>query len=229
MTHVFDTAAPLPQRTIVRRGVVELLSKLTRANGGYLHSVKGFGSIVRTYTDEQGVEFLQKQLAGTPSIGVMLATRTFETLGIGKRQALSDLQIVLFFATQHGRDGVIGRHEADPVALANDTADPGLDVIMEHAIELMHGSLIAGSGGTVKNIEIKLEQELDSSGPMTIWMQTYEVKLQSYTGSKEFRTAEQLINSLHWRVTNDAGDTNRPTPSLTPDAIDVDSDPPGGT
>lgn len=224
MTHVFDTGAPLPQRTLCRRGAVALLSQLKRPTG-YLHDVKGFGAIVRTYTDENGIEFLQKALAVTPSIGVQLATRQFETLAIGGRQAISDLQLVLYFATQHGRDGVIGRHEADSIAEIDDLADPGLDTMMEHAIELMHGSYPSLLTGTIKQCRIKSEQELVTSGPISIWMQTYGITLQSYTGSKEYRTAEQLINSVHWRTTTDPNEPNRPAPAVAPTTIDADSDP----
>lgn len=225
MTHIFDTQAPLPQRTLVRRGAVAALSKLTRANGGYLQSVRGFGGIVRSYTDEPDIEIMQHALGAAPAIGVALATRTFHTLGIGKRQALSSVQLCLYFLNQHSRDGMVGRHEADSVALADDHADPGLDVAMEHAIELMHGTYPTLLTGTVKQIEIKTEQELATSGALTLWLQTYEVTLQSYTGGREWRTAEQLITSLHWRTTTDPNEPNRPAPAEAPTTIDADSDP----
>ena len=225
MTHSFDTSAPLPQRTLVRRGAVELLSKLKRSNGGYLQDVRGFGGIVRTYTDEPDIEILQKALGATPAIGVALASRTFETLAIGGRQAKSDLQLLLYFASQHSRDMLVGRHEADIVATADDTADPGLDVMMEHAIELMHGSYPSILTGTIKQIRIKTEQELATSGAVTIWLQTYDLTLQSYTGSKEFRTAEEIITSLHWRTTTDRDEPNRPASAVAPTTIDADSDP----
>ncbi len=225
MTHVFDTQAALPQRTIVRRGAVALLGKLKRANGGYLQDVRPFGGIVRSYTDEPDIEIMQKALGAAPAIGVALASRTFHTLAIGRRQALSELQLLLYFLNQHSRDGLSGRHEADSVALADDHADPGLDLIMEHAIELMHGSYPSLLTGTVKQIQIKSEQELATSGALTLWMQTYDLTLQSYTGGREWRTAEQLITSLHWRTTTDPNEPNRPASAVAPTTIDADSDP----
>jgi hypothetical protein len=237
MSHAFDTGLTLPQRTVVRRGAVEVLSPLKRSNGGYLADVKSFGGVVRTYTDEPDIELLQKALGNTPSIGVALATRQFRnasimsgrTLGSDRSrtqpQAISELQLLLYFADQHGRDGLTGRHESDSVAAVDDTADPGLDVMMEHAIELMHGTYPTTVVGTVKQIEIEREEELATLPHVTIWLQTYKLTLHSYTGGREFRTAEQLIDSLHWRVTTDLNEPNRPAPAVASSTVDADSDP----
>lgn len=239
MTHVFDTGLELPQRTIVIDAAVQVLSPLKRSNvtpsgrRGYLVDVKAFGGVVRSYTDQPDIELLQKALGATPSIGVALATRTFETLamgtggprGGGSTQAMSELQLLLYFANQHGRDALVGRHKADSVSQVDDTADPGLHIMMEHAIELMHGTYPTQTVGTVKQIRIQREEELASLPQITIWLQTYAIRLQSYTGSKQFRTADQLIDSLHWRVTTDLDEPNRPEPAVAPSTVDVDSDP----
>lgn len=224
MTHVFDTQLLVPQRTLVRRAAVTILSPLKRPTG-YLAAVKSFGGIARTYTDEVGIEQLVKAMGQTPSIAVATGQRNYETLAIGGKQASSDMQLLLYFATQHSRDGLSGRHEADSVAEADDTADPGLDVAMEHALELMHGQYLTATVGTVKQLQIVSEQELATLERITIWVQTYKLKLFSHTGSREFRTAEQLINSIHWRVTTDANEPNRPDPAVASSTVDVDTDP----
>lgn len=235
MTHQFDSGLVLPQRTIIRRAAVQLLSGLKRSSGGYLADVRSFGGIVRTYTDETDIEALVKAMGGTPSIAVALATRDFHPVGIGNNnsgnrlgaagQSLSRLQLLLYFAAQHGRDALTGRHEADSVAAVDDKADPGLDVIMEHALELMNGQYVTATVGTIKQLQIASEQELVTMPQVTIWLQTYHLTLQSYAGSKEFRTAEQLITSLHWRVTNDLNEDNRPAPAVSSTTVDADSDP----
>lgn len=236
MSHQFDTGLTVPQRTLIRRAAVQILSALKRSNGGYLADVKRFGGVVRTYTDEPDIELLQKALGPTPAIGVALATRQFRNAaihtgrGLGdprgqtQPQALSELHLLLYIASQHGRDGLDGRHELDSVAAVDDKADPGLDVIMEHAIELMHGTYPTATVGTVKQIEIMTEEELATLPQITIWLQTYKLTLHSYTGSKEFRTAEQLISSLRWRVTNDLDEPNRPAPAVSSTTVDADSD-----
>lgn len=237
MSHEFDTGLSLPQRTIIRRAAVQILSPLTRANGGYLAAVKPFGGVVRTYTDEIDIELLQKAMGSTPAIGVSLATRQFRnaaimtggTLGANRSnkapQALSELQLRLYLSSQHSRDGLTGRHESDTVAAVDVTADPGLDVIMEHAIELMHGTYPTATIGTVKQIEIETEEELATLPHVTIWMQTYKLTIHSYTGSKEFRTAEQLLESLRWRSTTSLTEPNRPAPAVASSTVDADSDP----
>lgn len=237
MTREFDSGLALPQRTIVRQGAVTVLSALKRANGGYLHDVKGFGGVVRTYTDDLGLEHLTKVLGPGPSIGVTLASRKFQNLAIHtgrllgepraktQPQALSELTLQLYFASQHGRDSLTGRHEPDPVAMVDDGADPGLDAMMEHALELMHGSYLTQVIGTVKQLQIDMEEELASLPQITIWVQTYRLTLHSYTGSREFRTADQIKDSLHVRITNDLGEDNRPDPPISPTSLDVNYDP----
>lgn len=224
MSHVFDTKATMPQRTLLRRGAVVLLAPLARVNGGYLQRVSGFAGITRTYTDEDGIQTLVKMMSPTPSIGVALGTRKFETLGLGGKQALSDIQVLLYFANQHSRDELTGRNEIDAVALADDQANPGIDVIMEHALELMHGSYPTLLTGTVKQCRIDTEEELVTSPEITIWVQTYNVKLQSYTGGKEWRTAEQLLESIGWRITTDENEDELPDPATASTTIDFDTD-----
>lgn len=239
MSHGFASGLALPQRTIVRRAAVQLLSALKRSSGGYLYDVKPFGGVVRTYTDQPDIELLQKALGPTPAIGVALGTREFQDMAIGvggsrgggSMQTLSQLQLLLYFADQHGRDGLTGRHEPDSIALADDHADPGLDIMMEHAIELMHGQYPTMTVGTVKQIKIQREEELGTLPEITIWLQTYRVVLQTYTSpapgqtGSGFRTPEQLITSLHWRVTTDLNEPNRPAPAVAPSTVDADSDP----
>lgn len=225
MSHVFDTGLTVPQRTLILDAAVDVLSLLKRPNG-YLAAVKGFGGIVRTYTDELGVEWLQKALGASPAIGVTLETRSFKVLAIGGRQAVSDLQVTLYFLSQHSRDPLLGRHKTDSIAAADAHADPGLHTIMEHAIELMHGTYPSLTTGTVKQLRIDLEREVATLPHCTIWQQIYNVTLQSYTGSREYRTAEQLITSLHWRTTTNPDEPNRPAPAVDSTTIDADSDPP---
>lgn len=223
MSHSFDTGLSQPQRTVLRRGVLEVLAPLKRPNG-YLADVLAFGGVVRSYTDEPDIELLMKAMGRTPSIAVQLATRDFQQLGIGGKQAMSEVQLLLYFASQHSRDLMDGRHEADVVALANDHADPGLDIMMEHALELMHGTYPTLLSLTIKQIRIKREEELATLPTMTIWLQTYGVTLQSYTGSKEYRTADQLLTSIGWRTTTDPNEANRPAPATASTTIDADTD-----
>jgi hypothetical protein len=223
VSHAFDSGLAIPQRTLIRRAAVSLLSQLKQPTG-YLLNVKAIGGIVRSYTDEPDIQRLIKECGPSPSIGVQLATRQFETLAIGGKQAKSNVTLLLYFVSQHSRD-VLSRHEADVEALANDHKDPGLDIMMEHAIELMHGQYPSQTNLTVKQIQIQREEELVTLPEVCIWLQTYQLTTQTYTGSKEFRTAEQLIDSIHWRTTTDQSEPLPPDPAVAPTTIDVNSDP----
>lgn len=222
MSHRFDTGLPQPQRTALRRGTVALLSDLKRPRG-YLRDVLSFGGVVRTYTDEPDIQLLIKAMGATPSIAVQLATRDYENKNVNASQAISEIQLLLYHASQHSRDLMVGRHEADTIALVDDHADPGLDIMMEHALELLHGQY-ASISTTVKSIRIKREEELATLPEITIWLQTYQVRLQSYTGSKEFRTADELLTSIGWRVTSDPNEPGRPAPATSSTTVDADTD-----
>lgn len=224
MSHSFDTGLAVAQRTLIRRAAVDILSVLKRPNG-YLGSVKGFSAVVRSYTDDEGIEWLTKELTPTPSIGVATGSREFKVLGIGGRQALSECELILYFVSQHWRDGLRGRIEPDSVSAVSDSADPGIDTVMEHAIELMHGTYPSALNLTTKQFRIERETELATHGALTIWQQIYRVTMQSYTGSGEFRTPEELITSLHWRTTTNPNEPNRPAPAVDSTTIDADSDP----
>jgi len=225
MAHIFDTLAPKPARTLIQQGVVSLLSPLLRSNGGYLRTVAPFGAVVRSYTDDVGVSMLQDVLKVTPGIAVATGTRSFQSGGIGGRSALGPCELLLYFATSHARNQQLGRQESDAVALANDQADPGLHVIMEHAMELVLGQYPSNVTMTVKQIRIETEQELATLEHMTIWMQTYSVTTLSGSGSREFRNVPQLLESIGWRITTEA-DTEAfpPATPVSPTSIDADTD-----
>lgn len=224
MPRTFDTGSSQPQRTLVRRGAVSLLSGLKRRNGGYLHEVVGFGGVLVDDNNQLDVQGLMKALGRSPSIGVATDERIFKTLAVGGRQSMGDLSLLLFFANQNSRDPLVGRLEADHVAEADPATDPGLDVIMEHALELMHGSYPAAMEGTISQIAIVSERPLVTMAEVVIWVQTYSVKLQTYTGGANWRTPEQLLTSIGWRVTTDASEPLRPAPAVAPTSIDADTD-----
>lgn len=225
-SHQFDTGAAKPQRTLVQQGAVSLLALLKRPKG-YLADVMPIGGIVRSYTDAVDIEILMKTFNRTPAIGVATGTRDFQVLAIGGRQAISECELLLYFATQHSRDMQRGRQESDSVGLANLKADPGLHVMMEHALELLLGqypAVMTAMNSTIKQIKPVREEELATLPEITIWLQTYRVTLQSYSGGKEWRTPAQLLESIGWRVTTDPTEANRPAAATASTTIDADTD-----
>lgn len=225
-SHVFATGLSLPQRTLLQEGAAAILSdlKIDRAKpngGGYLVDVVQFGGIVRSYTDKPDIELLVKQVGRMPSIAVALGTRRFERISTSRTQFTSEVQLFLYFSSNNSRDMEIGRHKMDVAALADPHADPGLHVMMEHALELLAGQFVAKTP-TVKQCIPIVEEELVTAPELTVWMQTYDVQLTTLTVGKntEFRTADQLLTSWRGRVTTDPHDPLPPTPPQSSTAVD---------
>lgn len=222
--HLFDTFAPDPQRTLIQQGAVTLLSALKRPTG-YLAEVMAIGGIVRSHTDGVDIEWLMKTFNRTPAIGVATGTRTFGAAAIGGKHAvMSSCELLLYFATQHSRDYQRGRQESDALSRIDNTADPGLHVAMEHALELMIGAYPTTLTSTVKQIAIQREEELATLPEITIWLQTYHVTLQSRVGGREWRTPAQLLESIGWRVTTNPDEPVRPAAATVSTSLDADTD-----
>jgi hypothetical protein len=233
MTHVFDTGLHVPQRTVIEEGATDLLSGLLRSNGGYLYNVEPFGGVVRTYTDDEGIASLMDQVKVTPSIALQTGTCTYDTtnlgggaIGSGGMQSAGELELLVYIATQHQRGRSRGRHRADGVALADDRADPGIHVIMEHVRELLIGQRCNASTA-IKQIRPVREEELASRDAILIWLMTFRIKLMVMTplkgGGAEFRTAGQLLESIGWRTTTEPTEVNRPAAANFSTSVDADT------
>jgi hypothetical protein len=137
--------------------------------------VAPFGAVVRSYTDVDGVEMLYQALSGAaPAIGVALGTRASKPGGSTEHRWTSELELLLYFASNNMRDLANGRLGIDDAGVASDSADPGLDVMMEHAEQLV----IAGRCGadiSVKAVRPDQESELATRQDLTIWLQTYQI------------------------------------------------------
>ena len=224
MTHTFAGGVHVPQRTLVQQGVVDTLAPLLRSNGGYLLDVVKTGVVVRSYTDEAGIAGLAAEMNRCPCVAVGTGDCTYENTAMGGRETRGDLQIPVYFATQHGRGMQVGRMEADLVARGDNLADPGLHVMMQHAIELLLGQYPTTTTAKIKQLRISRESELVTLAEITIWMQTWTTQIFGHASGTQFRTAPQLLESIHWRVTTKADEANRPAAATASTSIDADTD-----
>lgn len=203
MAHSFDTALTSAQRTLVQLGAVQLLSGLLRTAApvpGYLAAVIPWGGVIRSYTDADGIDLLYSDLVGrAPSIAVALADRSSSSAGVGGFQFKAELDLMLYFASNHARDMTEGRFLIDAVGLAADTADPGLHIMMEHAEELIVGQRCGGSS-SIKQVVPVREEELVTTAEMSLWLQHYRVTL--VRTINENRSAQQLLTDLRTNVRN---------------------------
>lgn len=198
MAHQFDTGLQRAQRTTIRNGAVTLLSGLLRSNGGYLQAVIPWGGLVRGYTDQVGIDMLMVALNGrAPGIAVGLGDRTIKPGGVGGFAFKASVQLVVYFYSSHARDITDGRMAIDVAALAADTADPGLELIMEQIEELLVGQY-PGTNSTVKQVVPYLEEELRTEPNETLWAQHYSVVVDRVINP--YRTLTQLLTDFRTKV-----------------------------
>lgn len=198
MAHAFDTGLALPQRTLIRRGAVQLLSGLLRANGGYLAAVIRWGGVVRGYTDERGIELLTEALNGrAPAIAIALGDYDTSPAGMGGFNFKGPMELTAYHYASSLRDETDGRTEIDAVGLASNLADPGLDVMLEHARELLVGQR-CGASATIKQIVPTREEELVTENGFTLWAQRYSVTVSSTINPN--RGVTQILDEIRANV-----------------------------
>ncbi len=220
MAHAFDTGLALPQRTVVRRGAVTILSGLKRPTG-YLLAVIPWGSVVRSYTDEVGVRELMDSLIRTPSIAVAVGDAASTRTTIGGFNASKTVDLLVYHSSGHQRDRLLGRTETDVAGGAANVNDPGLDVMLEHAEELLVGQRCGGHP-SIKQVIADREEELVTDTAVTIWLQTFKVELKR--SINEFRNVTQLLTSIRWRLATDPDEVPPPDAKVDADSLDVNTD-----
>lgn len=227
MAHTFDTALAQDQRSLIQAAVVALLAPLKRSAGGYLLDVKPIGIVVRTYSDDPGVAQFFASMSRAPAIAVATGTRPFTSGGVGGKQAIGELEVLVYFASHHSRD-MQSRMAQDVVAQASNTADPGLGTMMEHALELLHGRYpVPEADGkmTIHQLQIRREEELATIENVTLWMQTYSVQtFHRGRGNQQFRTPQQLLESIGWRVSTNPDEAVPPDAATDSTSLDHDND-----
>jgi hypothetical protein len=225
--HVFDGNLDKPQRTLIQEGILATLAPLKRPNG-YLLDVKSTATVVHSYTDFDNIAQLLTEINRTPVIAVATSTRTFEITGIGGKEAQSEIEILLYFATQNTRNLYDGRMASDVAAQRSRHPDPGLHVIMQHALELLLGTYPAVTTSKIKQLRPSREEELVTDESITIWLQTWHTRAFSAAFGAEWRTADQLLDAIRWRTTTSTSEANRPALAAVSTSLDADTDDLGG-
>lgn len=178
MAHVFDTGLDLPQRTVIRRGIVSRLSALSVANGLYAKKVAGFAGELRSM-DEHHLAMVVDEVKGNcPAILVSVGEAKLNPRSVNGRgdRFLADLSIDIGILTDHLR-GFIYRVESDAISLADLRQDPGIDTIIEHVRELLYGYSIPGTEDTVDVLVPELERPVLHHDQVTVWVVGYTVEV----------------------------------------------------
>lgn len=223
MAHQFDTGATGPQRTRLQQGVVSLLSGLKKVNGGYLVEVMSYAFTMDTVGSEEEVTQFVMALSRAPSIAVHVGDRVITKGVIGGYGWEGEFDLHVYFSSNNMRNQQIGRMEIDTAGLANDQADPGLHIIMEHTAELVIGRYATTPiGADIKQARPFLERAIVTAQPITIWEQVYKVKVM--TQLDEFRSVSQLLESIRWRAAQDPTEVHLPNAPTKSTTIDINND-----
>ncbi len=185
-----------------------------------------WGGIVRVYTDVDGISALVNAISKAPAIAVAVGDRSSRVSGIGGYNEMGEIDLCCYFATNNIRNQQIWRQESDVAGLADDHADPGLDVMLDHAKELLLGQYIGGPvGKDIKQLRPEREYELATDQSVTIWVQEYKVTVQvGPIPTSEFRTAAQLLTSLRFRAATNPAEVHLPAAAADPGTIDFNHD-----
>lgn len=201
MTWTFDTGRTSTQRNEVMTKVIAALQSLRAfdANGdavadGFLQAVLPFGGIVRSYTDEPGIDQLWTLLQGySPAIAVGLGEKRYRTAGQNgpaKPKHIGDLEVIVY---------ILNRNNASLLARVEGDGQTATDVGLWHCLERIEEKLVGleitlatlapGSvtpsnttytvkaGKDVKHLIPRLEEELATTNELTLWKQTYAVEV----------------------------------------------------
>ena len=203
MAHTFDSGLEKPQRTLVREQIVTALADLrfAAAEPKYLRAIK---HLPATLIGEGAEDFLKRAVNGQmPAVAIAIGERKFNSGGNDNLEWAGAASVHIYIVTAHQRDVVDGRTVADVVALADDTADPGLDVIAEHVFERLAGlPLTDANGGCLRPVS---EEPLFVDLDRTVFEQVYAVELQTDVNPNRHLTeVAEDIETEHEE--DDAGD-----------------------
>jgi hypothetical protein len=197
MAHSFDTDLTVPQRTKLRDAVVTRLGGLLRTNGLYLDEVKPFGRPLRgTLGEDELADLARVLVPGRSTILVAVGAAKFKPLGVNgvKDRYLADVDLMLYFSSNNARS-LIDRIVQDPGSVRSNKKDPGVEVMMEHARELMLGYQLTDASDTIYRIVPVDEDEIDTGDDYVFWMQNYIVQFEASV--KRYKNITELMTLLH--------------------------------
>lgn len=217
MAHAFDTGLEKPIRTVLVESAIALLAPLTVAEGGYLKAVVEYGGVVRSSMDEDGVKLLSDCLSGrAPAIAIGIGDGVGQPKGDRLNMA-EELELLVYHFNNNARGLARGRTNVDVAGAASNQADPGLHVAIEHAMELLAGQYTA-IAPMCNHIRYDRTVELVTRRDLTIWLQTFQIRVSRTL--KRFRTAPELLKSIHWRFIREHDEANQPLPPTKPSTLE---------
>lgn len=180
MSRTFDSGLAAPQRSLIQAAIIQKLAPLKLQTLGGTDP-KGFCQAIiptswRVRRELEGsVDLLWRVCNGrAPAICVAPLDLHPDQAG-GPGRSVGELEIDLYFVSNHKRSLVEGRATADAIAAAADTADPGLYAMMELAWMYLFDVDLAIP--TVHELKLHGEFEVDTVEKYTIWRQEWRALL----------------------------------------------------
>lgn len=217
MAHAYDTGLSIPQRTAIRNALIARLSPLLKrqtppAPAKYLRAITTVARPLRGRGDDTGLQLIANALLGqAPAIAIALGKLPAEQAGTAPTEYLGELEVALYVVSEHNRDTEEGRLYGDAIAAADDTADPGIWTMLEHARER-----VAGAHLGIPSVEEPLfldEDEVLTAANASVWEQRYSLRLT--IAIDPARDVTELVTSIESRTTPDGVNPDGP-PSLDP-------------
>jgi len=203
---MFDSRLEVPNRTLVRNKVVELLAPMLRSaqpDPGFLAAIVKLDIPLENYDEEGIVPLLQSLMGRAPAIAIALGDDENKPAGVGGRQWTSFVDVHLYFFNNTMRS-IVSRVEADVVSVGDDEldppvaadlkADPGIEVAMQCAEELLIGEQpdTATVHGVIKKLVKKRARPVQSNNRLSIWTQQYLVEV-TRTINKNRNVVQRLL------------------------------------
>jgi hypothetical protein len=175
MAHAYDTGLAKPQRTLIREAVMARLALLKKPTL-YLQAVAALPIKIQGRSDEEGMGFLQLALNGaSPAVVVVLGRGDIAAAGQNAAHARKTIELVVYVVSSNVRGVVDGRLAGDAAAATSDSADPGIETMVEHVEQMLLGYDLGIDG--VDEIRPVSEDELATGQDVTIWEVVFSIRV----------------------------------------------------
>ena len=202
----FDTKLGKPLRGIIQDGVVQLLSPLDGANGGYLAALEPTAQVLRGHQDDENFARLADLLGGrTPAI--LVGSGDTDYAPAGETSEWRGTVTVPVYFVVNAMAGRELRQAGTAQSYATRTADPGVFVMLEHARQLLAGQIPGNVGYSIARMRPTAERQLWDGDDVEIWEQLYTVAISYSLNAKRDITLELTQIETYSRLADQQLDT----------------------
>lgn len=202
--HRLDTGLLVAQRTRIRDEIATKLEPLLRSSGLYLSRIHKLGGVVRGPGDDDGLaELLDAMVGSGCMIGIACGRGVGGANGVNSNgdRNLKTIEVHVYVSSDNAR-GKLARMAQDVVSVASLTSDPGIEMILEHVDQELHGfvppSAVGANKATIYQLQFVDEDEVWHVADRTIWQVRYRVNVERNANRhRDVTTVLTGIRTLH--------------------------------